>query len=1044
MSALLQMLHRTHGFAVEKNDLYKIQKLRSFMEKALKDGVLSNQRTLVRCHDDIIFPLIMETIQQGTFENIKSAAEAHVPYLTHQSKYDQPESEIIFDNLRIVRMALFSRNDQDFLRLVSFKSYEYPFQNINFVYFAGIEQPFYPHVFEYFTPQIRYLILANALQDWKVDKVPQKVAVYLLMQIIKDFEKEAPTNKKSQFPDGLTYLLAEQYIAGGDFSTAEKLISSHLSVDSSNKGKNSIGLALYAKIKMHQGAYDEAIELYQRALDVIRKQTRKRKVTLPERDGIYYILALLGKNEATYTNLADQQIKEMIRKSATEEYPLLANLIDVMEGRIDFDDAFMMDRERSNQNADYILLWSLCRHWLSKKMSRTSLVNLQKCSLEAKKNGYYWYYLESQLILNQADKTMLDSALLQADSIRKKSWTESLDWTPLLDLIRPVPQWQRALSSLQAINQADRAENKTSGQNTIKQTRLTWRVKFYANDCVLEPREQVQGKNNKWSSGRAVSLQRLYEETDNYDYLTAQDKKMCRQFETEVESYYYGRHQKVHYTASGLALLKEAVGHPLLFLSDAPKQMLELTQDEVKLEIQSNKNQFTIKITPFPEQMGNYLIMQSTANKAQLIELSNQHQRIIEIVGQNGLTVPAKAKQQLLDTINAIAPLMTIYSDIAVNTASDAAKRVKANPLPQVHIQPWEDGLLFDCYTQPFSRLESNKDPKAGQGPLFRPGHGHAIILSEVDGIACQTSRDLQKEKELAVRIPGQCPLLDEHSDWHWPLSDIEDALETLLQLQSLDDKIIIKWPEGEKLKVKRQYNMKQMQVSLKKKKDWFELDGQLKLDDGQIIAMQNLFDLMQMSPGRFIQLKNGEFLALTDELKRRLSSLQFAANKNPVHNLNAPLIDELTDGMSVKSGKHWQTLLKQAEQARLYTPEIPSTLQAELRDYQIDGFKWLARLAQWRAGACLADDMGLGKTLQALALILTRAAQGPTLIIAPTSVCFNWIDEIHRFTPTLQVQYFASGDRQKILDESGAMNIIICSYGLLQANAQMLSEVKW
>ena len=237
---------------------------------------------------------------------------------------------------------------------------------------------------------------------------------------------------------------------------------------------------------------------------------------------------------------------------------------------------------------------------------------------------------------------------------------------------------------------------------------------------------------------------------------------------------------------------------------------------------------------------------------------------------------------------------------------------------------------------------------------------------------------------------------------------------------------------------------MKQMQVSLKKKKDWFELDGQLKLDDGQIIAMQNLFDLMQMSPGRFIQLKNGEFLALTDELKRRLSSLQFAANKNPVHNLNAPLIDELTDGMSVKSGKHWQALLKQAEQARLYTPEIPSTLQAELRDYQIDGFKWLARLAQWRAGACLADDMGLGKTLQALALILTRAAQGPTLIIAPTSVCFNWIDEIHRFTPTLQVQYFASGDRQKILDESGAMNIIICSYGLLQANAQMLSEVKW
>ncbi len=773
MSALLLMLHRTHGLGSEKNGFHKIQELRNFIEKAVKDGVLSNKGALVRCHDDIIFPLIMETIQQGTFKNIKSAAEAHVPYLTPQSKYHQPESEIIFDNLRIMRMALFSRNDQDFLRLVSFKSYEYPFQNINFAYFAGIEQPFYPHVFEYFTPQIRYFILANALQDWKTDKVPQKLAVDLLMQIIKDFEKEAEINKKSQFPDGLTYLLAELYIAGGDFSTAEKLLSSQLSINSSNGGKDSISLTLYAKIKMHQGFYDEAIELYQKVLEVIRKQTRKRKVSLPERDGVYYILALLGKNEITYTNLAVQEIKERVRKSATEKYPLLANLIDVMEGRIDFEHAVLLDWIDADKNADYILLWTLCRHWLNKKISRTSLVNLQKCSIDAKKNGYYWYYMESQLILNKEDKTMLDSALLQADSIRKQSWTELLAWTPLVDLICPLPQWQRSLFLLQAINQAEIPENITLGQNTAKQSRLIWRVKFYGNDCVLEPREQVLGKNNNWSSGRAVSLQRLYEETDNYDYLTAQDKKMCRQFETEVESYSYARHQKVYYAASGLALLKEAVGHPLLFLSDDPKQMLELTQDEVKLEVQNNKNQFTIKITPFPQQMDNYLIIQSTTNKAQLIELSKQHQRIIAIVGQNGLTVPAKAKQQLLDTINAIAPLMTIHSDIAVK-ASDAAKRVKANPLPQIHIQPWEDGLLFDCYTQPFSgpfsEPKSDKDPKAGQGPLFRPGHGHAIILSEVDGVACQTRRDLEKEKELAVRIPGQCPLLDEHSDWHWPL----------------------------------------------------------------------------------------------------------------------------------------------------------------------------------------------------------------------------------------------------------------------------------
>ena len=56
----------------------------------------------------------------------------------------------------------------------------------------------------------------------------------------------------------------------------------------------------------------------------------------------------------------------------------------------------------------------------------------------------------------------------------------------------------------------------------------------------------------------------------------------------------------------------------------------------------------------------------------------------------------------------------------------------------------------------------------------------------------------------------------------------------------------------------------------------------------------------------------------------------------------------------------------------------------ALLREYQEEGFQWLARLAYWEAGACLADDMGLGKTVQTLALLLYRAADGPALVLAP------------------------------------------------------------
>jgi SNF2 family DNA or RNA helicase len=124
----------------------------------------------------------------------------------------------------------------------------------------------------------------------------------------------------------------------------------------------------------------------------------------------------------------------------------------------------------------------------------------------------------------------------------------------------------------------------------------------------------------------------------------------------------------------------------------------------------------------------------------------------------------------------------------------------------------------------------------------------------------------------------------------------------------------------------------------------------------------------------------------------------------------------------------------------------VPSTLQAELRDYQVEGFEWLARLAHWGVGACLADDMGLGKTLQALAVILTRAPEGPTLIVAPTSVGMNWLSEAEKFAPTLNPLQFGSGDRQKLLDNLQPFDMLVCSYGLLQQEdvSEMLAGVEW
>ncbi|BBO80416.1 hypothetical protein DSCO28_09820 [Desulfosarcina ovata subsp. sediminis] len=197
--------------------------------------------------------------------------------------------------------------------------------------------------------------------------------------------------------------------------------------------------------------------------------------------------------------------------------------------------------------------------------------------------------------------------------------------------------------------------------------------------------------------------------------------------------------------------------------------------------------------------------------------------------------------------------------------------------------------------------------------------------------------------------------------------------------------------------------------IRVKKEKDWFALSGELKLDDGLVLSMERLIDLLETARGRFVQLGDGQFLALTRVFRRRLEELSAYSKKSGksrrFHPLAALSLETLAGEVGgFRGDKHWKAHLRQFKDASVLMPEIPSTLKRDLRDYQAEGFVWLARLSHWGVGACLADDMGLGKTIQALAVMLTRAANGPSLVVAPTSVCMNWETEAHHFAPSLNI----------------------------------------
>ncbi|MBQ9376850.1 MAG: DEAD/DEAH box helicase [Schwartzia sp.] len=209
----------------------------------------------------------------------------------------------------------------------------------------------------------------------------------------------------------------------------------------------------------------------------------------------------------------------------------------------------------------------------------------------------------------------------------------------------------------------------------------------------------------------------------------------------------------------------------------------------------------------------------------------------------------------------------------------------------------------------------------------------------------------------------------------------------------------------------------------------------------------------------RYHRLKDHTFLTLDDsiaELAELTEDMGLSRLRDGVAEL--PLADALyldalareTKNLRLDVGRDFRELVRDIRNPSAAEAEPPASLSGVLRDYQKTAFRWLSALAARGLGGILADDMGLGKTLEVLSFLLSQQREDapPSLVVAPTSLMYNWLDEIARFTPELRAVCVAGGqgERRGVLEEALAsrLDVVITTYPLLRRDIESFAAARF
>ena len=806
--------------------------------------------------------------------------------------------------------------------------------------------------------------------------------------------------------------LALYLIFKGNFERAK----SYIDISTSLEAQGINGLYVY----LFHGC-SESLIVFKEALKQLQKLKAKRNLTFFSLADIFYSIALLQEGSSS-SFFEIKKLMERIDKYSLIFKPAYDVLQEFYSSRLlgKYSVENITKYLTSENCAFFTLLTSFVAFWLGyqKKENYNQPI---KTLIELSKESDLKLPLAE--LLNLADKLGITTDKKNKDFLQE--WKNNYI-IPFVDRVEQKQRWEKVLDELtQKLN--------LSVGLSESSIRLIWDLRLDIDEHRLQiiPKEQQKLKNGTWSIGRPVSLDNFFEEINPFpNYYTEQDKTIYKLLQRSRAWLSNGGQQNWN-------ILSALINCPNVFLNENFDSPIEVLQGNPVLMLRENEE-------------GLYFVFQPTFNNEiikPVIE-SNKRLRVYKftdnqiaaanVLNENQL-FPKSSLNKIKEILSALSAIMPVHTTVAGTKAITPIASIASSSIIYAQLEPLGNGLKVRFTTKPFGP----------NGPSFTPGIGDSDVFTEIAGQNLYTKRNLNLEKklyneillcytDLANVISSDCTALFDNP---------EDSLELLLKLKNIQN-LIIEWPENSKPRKVVSANFSDFSFKVKNLNDWFSLEGELKIDENHVIDLQKILKNYQKGK-RFIQIDEDQFLALTEEFKKQIEDIQAFTitndQQNLFHNSVIKIMDDiLSKGGQITFDRSWHEMLNHLKHASEKTFEIPSKLKAELRNYQVDGFKWLSRMSYLGMGACLADDMGLGKTIEALSIIQARANIGPAFVLAPTSVCSNWYNECKRFTPALNPILFAQSDRKQIINNLSPNDLIICSYGVLQREIEDLAEVEW